>query len=68
MPMLLRRSADCLAVRPREIRLGADVRGPVKDALIDISYDQNRSLKEVVSDALTDYARLHWQREELLEL
>lgn len=66
--MPLRKSDDCLTVRPAEIRLGADIRGPVKDALIDISFDQNRPFKEVVGDALTDYARLHWQREETLEL
>lgn len=50
--------------RKGEVRFGCDIRAVVKDALIDIAHDQRRTLRAVGEDALTDYARLHWQREE----
>lgn len=64
--MPVRRGADCLWVRDNEVRIGVDVRAPIKDALIDIAHDQNRLLKHVIEDALTSYARENWLREEPL--
>lgn len=51
-------------VRPGEVRIGCDIRAALKDTLIDIAHDQRRTLRAVCEDALNDYARQHWQREE----
>lgn len=65
-PAIVRRSDDCLWVRPGEVQVRADVRSAVKDALIDIAHDQGRPFKHVIDDALTAYARENWLREEQL--
>lgn len=63
----VRKSADCLPIRPGIVVLRADIRAPLKDAMIDIAFDQGRLLRDVVQDACAEYAYANWQREEPIQ-